>query len=131
MSRITSLGLVAVLLLSACGENSNSNGEQGACTASIDAGIWIRVLENVSGNSISCGARAVVTASGYSEVVDNPAIPGCLNDTWLAAAHERPGTYAITVSRTGYFDFTVNNVEVTPGGCHVNTVTVEARLISR
>jgi hypothetical protein len=48
----------------------------------------------------------------------------------LAAAFERPDTYAVTVSKAGYLDFAINDVVVTAGVCHVNTVTVEARLSS-
>lgn len=129
MSRITDLGLIAGLLLSACGENSS--GVPGACTASVDPGLMIRVLDNASGSPISCGARAVVTASGYSEVVENSTIPSCSDTGPLLAAFERPGTYAITVSKMGYFDFAASNVTVTAGTCHVKTVTVEARLIAR
>jgi len=48
----------------------------------------------------------------------------------LMAAFERPGTYAVTVSKAGYLDFTINDVVVTAGACHVIPVTVEAPLSS-
>jgi hypothetical protein len=48
----------------------------------------------------------------------------------LMAAFERPGTYSVTVSKAGYLDFAINDVVVTAGVCHVNAVTVEARMSS-
>jgi len=118
---------MALLLVSACG---GSDDDPVVCTASLEAGIRIHVTDSASGNPISCGARAVVTAGTYSEAVDNLSSPGCLDTAMLLAAFERPGTYAVTVSKAGYLDFAINDVVVTAGVCHVNTVTVEARLSS-
>ena len=104
--------------------------QQFACSTEFAAGISIRVLDSVSGNPISCGARAVVTASGYSETVENPAGPGCLDTLPLFAAGERPGTYSVMVSRAGYRDLVVSNVDVTANVCHVNTVYLDALLVA-
>jgi len=120
------LGSTALLLVSACG--GDSEPEPVACTASIEAGILIQVTDSASGNPISCAARAVVTAGTYSETVDNPSGPACFDTAILGAVFERAGTYAITVSKPGYLDFAINDVVVTAGVCHVNTVTVQARL---
>ena len=122
------LGSMALLLVSACGGSSDS--ESVVCTASLEAGIQIQVTDSASGNPISCGARAVVTAGTYAEAVENPSSPGCLDAAMLPAAFERPGTYMVTVSKAGYLDFAINDVVVTAGVCHVNTVTVGARLSS-
>lgn len=131
------LGSVALLLLSACGGSSDApeQGQGGAggtfaCTAEARAGIAIQVIDAVSGKPIACGAHAVVTAGTYSESVDKPAIAGCSDGDPLGAAYERPGTYAITVSKSGYRDFTIKDVVVAADVCHVTTVTVEARLSS-
>jgi len=118
------LGAMALLLVSACGSDSFS------CTTSYDPGILIRVTDSTSGTLISCGARAVVTAGTYSETVANPSGPSCFDSAMLMAAFERPGTYAVTVSKAGYLDFTINDVVVTAGVCHVIPVTVEAPLSS-
>lgn len=123
---------MALLLVSACGGGSDREPEPipVACTPSVDPGILIRVTDNASGNPISCGARALVTAGTYSETLDNPPGPGCLDALMLSAAFERPDTYAVTVSKAGYLDFIINDVVVTAGVCHVIAVTVEARLSS-
>jgi hypothetical protein len=122
------LGSMALLLVSSCG--GSSDNEPVVCTASIEPGIRIQVTDSASGNPISCGASAVVTAGTYSERVDNPSGPDCFDTAMLVAVLERPGTYVVTVSKAGYLDFAVNDVVVTAGVCHVNTVTVEARMSS-
>jgi hypothetical protein len=125
MNRNWSPLLIAMTLFleSACG---GGGGDPKACDTSAHAGILIRVIDNASGNPIACGASAVVISGSYSETV-NSNTP-CSDNTNLMAAFERPGTYAITVSKAGYQNFTINDVIVTPGVCHVNTVTVDARL---
>jgi len=126
---------MTLLLVSACGGSSDSEPEPvpepAPCTPSFDPGILIRVTDSASGNPISCGAHAVVTAGTYSEVVDNPPSPGCSDATGLTAAFERPDTYVVTISKAGYLDFVINDVVVAAGVCHVKTVTVEARLSSK
>jgi hypothetical protein len=121
--------LAATILLIDCGGNSGSESQ--ACTASVEPGLSIRVLDDASGISISGGARAVVTAAAYTEVAKNPAVPGCSNTLALIAALERPGAYAVTVSQAGYFDFIANHVVVAADSCHVHTVVVEAKLVAR
>lgn len=137
MHRRCLAALIVLFTVAGCGggggggQNSGEGGGSSvpfACTAELRAGISIRVTDSASGNPISCGARAVVTAGTYSEAVDNSG-PGCSDSTRLLAAFERPDTYAITVSKAGYRDFTIQDVVVTRAPvCHVNTVTVEARL---
>lgn len=119
------LGSMVLLLVPACG---GSDDDPVVCTASLEPGIRILVTDSVSGNPNSCGARAVVADGTYSEAAENPSSPGCLDTAMLLAAFERPGTYAVTVSKAGYLDFALSDVAVTAGVCHVNTVTVEARL---
>lgn len=121
------LEFIALPLVSGCG----GGNEPVVCTASLDAGIVIKVIDNASGNPASCGARAVITTNGYLETVENPVATSCLDTMPLAGAYERPGTYSITVSKAGYSDFTADNIVVTSGVCHVNTVTMEARLIAQ
>ena len=60
--------------------------------------------------------------------VENPAMPGCPDSLALSAAHERPGTYTVTVSKPGYRDFTQSNIVVGADVCHVITVQITARL---
>ncbi len=118
----------ALLLLPGCGDS-----EPLTCTLQLEPGIRIQVLDAATGAAISCGSRAVIAAEGYSEVVDNPR-PGatsCDDTALLEGAHELPGTYSVTVSRTGYFDWTMSGVLVGSGACHVITVTLQANMVAR
>jgi hypothetical protein len=47
----------------------------------------------------------------------------------LSAARERVGTYSVVVSKPGYQDFIATNLVVTANICHVNTVSIDARMI--
>jgi hypothetical protein len=129
-TRRTAVGLLAASLpLAGC-----MYEDEGIwCTASHEPGILIRVVDSATGAPTSCGARAVITADGYAEVVENPfsGSPSCDDGLPLAGAHERAGTYAVTVTKTGYYDFTRTDIVVNAGECHVNTVTVQANLDPR
>ena len=57
-----------------------------------------------------------------------PPVPGCRNNLAISAVRERPGTYSVVVSEAGYQDLRFDNVVVTSGICHVNTVVINARL---
>jgi hypothetical protein len=50
------------------------------------------------------------------------------DDLLLAGSWEQPGTYLIFVSKPDYHTWWVDGVEVAPGGCHVQTVRLQARL---
>jgi hypothetical protein len=125
---MTRLFLPALLMLSACGGDSSVQ-DMPVCTADFRPGIVVTVLDDATGAAASCGARAVVTAPGYSVTVENPAMPGCPDSLALSAAHERPGTYTVTVSKPGYRDFTQSNIVVGADVCHVITAQVTARLV--
>jgi hypothetical protein len=117
----------ALVLLSSCGGGVAPPEDGIACTANLVAGISIRIFDAPSGNPAACGARATVTAPGFSEV-DQISVTPCADSMPILAVFERPGTYSVVVSKTGYQDFTANNVVVTPGVCHVNTVSLDVRL---
>jgi hypothetical protein len=46
----------------------------------------------------------------------------------LVGAGERAGTYAVTVTATGYAEWTTSGVVVTADECHVIPVRLEPRL---
>ena len=90
-------------------------------------GISIHVFEAASGNAGGCGARATVTAPGFSEVDQSFGMP-CSDSVPILAVFERPGVYSVVVSKPGYQDFRVDNVVVARDTCHVITVAIDARL---
>ena len=121
-------GLMALLFLPGCGEVVEDNPT--VCTTEARAGIVISVVDSATGSPIACGAHAVITAPGFAQDVDAMP-PPCDDRNALSGAHERPGTYSVTVSRPGYYDLTMNGIVVSAGACHVNTTAVEARMIPR
>jgi hypothetical protein len=124
--------LSLALGLSGCGGDSNdaATGPGGGivCTANLVPALSISVLDDATGMGTACGATAVVTEGPFSETVQTPAFPAC-DDFVLGAALERTGTYSVVVSKAGYQNFTASNIVVTANPCHVNTVTVTARMV--
>jgi len=121
--------LGVALLVAACGGDTDSE-QPIVCTTELRPGITLTVLEDATGAPASCGAQALITASGYSETVQHPStMPGCADTVPLSGAYERPGVYNVTVSKPGFRDVTLGNLAVEAGVCHVNTVTATVRLI--
>lgn len=107
--------VTGLILLAACGES-------GPCTTSVEPGIIVEVLEAGTNLPAADGATGLITERLYTETLRQDG-PGA-----LAGADERPGTYALTVSKLGYGTFDTTGVEVKSGSCHVRTVTVQVFL---
>ena len=128
-SSVLKLILTGSILLSGCDDSSNSiNDDPINCTEQYVSGITIEVIDKVTGDYIACGATAVIEDNGYSEDVTSPNSGECDNTQYLQGAGERSGIYNIHVSKDGYLDWSVYNVEVTSDICHVQTVHVIAEL---
>lgn len=99
------------------------------CTASIEPGIVVRVIDAATRHPI--GDRAVGTVKDGT-YVDSLVPYGSSGMTGqlvsLRAADERPGTYTVYVERPGYQAWSLSGVEVERGECHVRTVQVDAPL---
>lgn len=136
MMRIFSLVICATLV--SCGGKSGSapdvdsplqQNDSGACTQTFVPGIVVEVRDDVTNAPLA--GRAVVaitdgdyqtstTVYGYDEETHLPVL--------LASAYERPGVYAINVSVDGYVSWHVEGVVVRAAICHVETMSVAARL---
>lgn len=93
------------------------------CTADFRYGLNITVLDS-SGAPAAQGAIGIaVEGDEYEETLT------VLGPDVMAGAGERPGTYDITVSRTGYMTWSATNVTVRADECHVIPVSLEANLI--
>ena len=130
MRKLESLLVGAALSLFGCGGDSVTEMDQVVCTTELRPGIMISVLDNATGAAASCGAQALITGTGYSETVANPAVAGCSDTLLLSGAAERPGLYTVTVSKPGYRNAVFADVAVASDVCHVVTVTLTARLIT-
>lgn len=119
--------LASSLVLGGC--NDSQNEEDVFCTEQYVSGITIEVLDKETGTPIACNASAILEDNHYSEEVALSENFGeCDNTQFLQAAGERSGIYNIHVSKEGYLDWSVYNIEVTSGQCHVNTVHIIAEL---
>jgi hypothetical protein len=121
-ARFASLTL-ALLATAACKGPDEINYN---CTDEARAGIVITVLDSASGVAAGKDARIVAKAGTFTDSV--PGMWTAASDGPFALAHEHAGTYTLTVSKTGYRDWTKTGIVVTKDECHVRTVSVTARL---
>ena len=84
-----------------------------------------RVIESVNRTGVPYEIIEIDPAysdtNSFSETYGQPEIP-------IGLAYEREGTYAVTVSKSGYKAWTASGVRVIRDGCHVRTVKLNARL---
>jgi hypothetical protein len=82
--------------------------------------------------AIRLDVRDSVTEATVTEGIRAIARDGTFADTTLfrpvQLAHERPGTYTVTVEKEGYQTWSRTGVRVRDGECHVRTVDLIARL---
>ena len=111
----------------AAGCQVTSEGE--GCTPNVKPGLSINVFDAETGLPAGCGASAVVTEGSYLEQMTIEATPICVDTSHMVAAYERVGTYQIVVSKPGYLDETVSDVDVVmTDGCSVDTTVVNVML---
>ena len=112
----TPVVLLVCAALGACG----STGV--ACTTEFRYGISIRALDAASGQPLAAGLAGTLSDGSYHETMQ------VFPDGQLVGAGERAGTYAATVSATGYQTWTQQGIRVEADRCHVQGVHVDARL---
>ena len=98
------------------------------CTTEFRPGITVYVNDSLTNAGIASGASLVVRDGSYKDSVAAPDGRPDLNSSPLFAAGERAGVYQVEVTKTGYAGWVKSDVEVTANQCHVNTVTLTARL---
>jgi hypothetical protein len=110
-----------------CG--SNSPGPV-ICTAEARAAVSLVIVDSLTnkGDALTgLWARAVDGTYRDSSVMTFS--DQSLQATRMALAYERKGTYTVTVHATGYQDWTKTGVLVTADQCHVNGVSLTAKLV--
>ncbi len=120
--------LIPSVLLFGC--NSDSNDSEEVCTTEAVPAISVSVIDEQTGDLMSCGATLEIQDTGFEETVTNEDSDTCDDTVPLEGAFERPGFYNLTVYKEGYEYWYEYNIEVREGECHVDTVDLEARLIS-
>ena len=119
----------SLLALAACETESTVLPEPDCDLVALSA-LMVGVQDSVSGAGIAAGSTIVVKDGAF---VDSLVVAPNRTDLNNAQVHpanvfERAGTYDITVRRSGYATWTRSGVSVTRGRCHVQTVSVTARL---
>jgi hypothetical protein len=119
--------LPCLAVLAACSAGDTNTPPDVYCTASIEPGLMVYVVDDVTGIPQAQGAVALAIDGDYSDSLRAGVLWG---DTLVAlqGAAERPGLYQIRVAKPGYRTWTERNVRVFAGACHVRTAQVTARL---
>lgn len=100
-----------LLMVSSC----DNDDEQIYCTQQFVYGLNVVVLDATTGNPIFQDIEVKATDGSYNEILE--LIPGL--EYSFAGAGERPGTYIITVTKSGYQIYTSELTIITRDECHV------------
>lgn len=119
MCKNLSLTLLLTLLI---GCNSGGKDLGHACTAEYRAGVTLTLTEAGIGEPIT-DATAVLTADGFEETMKQP------SDGFYWGAHERVGTYSLTVSAPDFLPATQAGIVVPGDVCHVMTQQIAISLV--
>ena len=93
------------------------------CDSVLVPGLRMDVTDSVSGAGIApaAGARVIARAGTYADTV-------LLQSSHVALAHERAGTYTVTVEHPAYLPWSRTGVRVRKDECHVVPTELTARL---
>ncbi|HJQ12600.1 MAG TPA: hypothetical protein VJ840_16325 [Gemmatimonadaceae bacterium] len=122
--KVASVPILIAVLFSGC-----SNSIETACTQEFRPGLIVYVNDSLTNTPGASGASLVARDGSFKDSVAYPSGRPDLDASPLYSAGERPGTYQITVTKTGNLPWSMNNVRVTANQCHVNQVTLTARLV--
>lgn len=121
-SRTSYACVVPLLLAAAC--SSDSTPPVASCAAAYTPSILAHVRDSVTDAPIADAALGVIQDR---TIVDTLRYFG--SDE--IAGGGKAGTYSVVISRAGYADWTITNIQVTPTGyCNtVNTATLQVKMV--
>lgn len=111
-------------VLSACGGDP---GPGGACAAIAAANFNITVTDKASGLRI-CDATVEATDVASSEKAKLSAFGGSSDCAYSGGFYERPGTFTLTVSKSGYTTQTQMGIKIEKGVCNVTPAQLTIQL---
>ena len=114
--------LVVFVALLAAGCDAADPSTPPVCTAEAVAGVQVTAEDSLTSAPVTAGLEGVLTEAPYEETM-------LVFDNRLIGAFERAGTYEVTVSATGYQEWTRSGVLVLEGECHVVPADIEVRLV--
>ena len=116
---------VATLLVFACTLASSAcKLVPGACTTEAAPAVSVTVRDSATNALVGRGARIIARDGEFADTADF----SNEYDGPYGLAHERTGSYDVTVDQQGYRVWSRAGVNVTRGECHVRTVSITARL---
>ncbi len=122
---------LSFLLLSSVVIAAGCHLDSFACTAHIQPGIIVTIIDSATGEPRAAQASGVAQVGSFTDSLRPYGYDGQpLAMISRHAADERPGTYTVTIHAPGYRDWQGPGLRVSPGECHVQTVSVDARLQS-
>lgn len=113
--------VVCVLLFAGCSALESSDTL--ICTDELVPGLRVSV-EHVEGRTITGEVRIVARDGDYADT----SRVNLAERSYGHLAHERPGTYLVTVDKEGYRTWRKSDVSVSADECHVLTRDLTARL---
>ncbi len=99
-----------------CGDGTNDNI---ACTQNAAAGVNVTIFDARTGATLT--ATTALSDGTFQET-------SMQDQTTLSGAYERPGTYTVRVTKSGYSPYEQTGFVVTKGVCHVNPVSIRVDL---
>jgi hypothetical protein len=116
---------VATVLVLACTLGSSAcKLVPGACTTEAKPAVSVTVYDSATNALVGRGARIIARDGAFADTADF----SNEYDGPYGLAHERTGSYDVTVEQQGYRAWSRAGVNVTDDECHVRTVSVTARL---
>ena len=93
------------------------------CTTEARPAVSVDVRDSTTGAPAVRNAIIVASLGAFADTASSSIFDGP-----YGLAHERPGTYTVTVQKQGYRQWSLSGVRVTKGECHVRTASLVARL---
>lgn len=98
---------------------------QPLCTPSIEPGIKVTIVEAKTKRPLE--AEIVIQAENFQEKLSVFGVTAA-GQTLYGGAFERPGTYTVTVRKSGYRPVVLKDVQVGKNECHVETNALQVQL---
>lgn len=115
----TAIALAGVAGLAGCGGILGP----GDCTDEARPGITVDLRDADTNGPLTVAARVIARDGAYADTIETePSL------AWVGLAHEREGSYTVTVDAAGYSPWSRSGIPVIDGGCHVRTIKLTARL---
>lgn len=116
--------MLAAFCISGCGS------EPTVCTAEPQFAVVVKVRDAATGEPAALGATLVIREGQYADSATGT-YTGADQEfaAFIGAAVERPGTYDVTVRKTGYQTWTRQQIAVGIERCGVSTVELPVMLV--